>query len=273
MKCHEIRVKAPKNTEYIELALLCCIHRGHKAHDEKRALKWRDWIMAKPWRFCISLGDDTENAIPTDAKHASMMFDQVEAPEAQRMWISDYWRPVAEAHKLLETFNSNHWGRTDGMTGESPAREMNVFLQNQYDPKSPAEARPHPDKLPRWGGWQSLTKLLIAKNEYMMHSWHGAGGGATPESALRKCRSMAAQHRADIYAMGHFHQKVCWQDNYMQFSANGMDALERQRTFVCAGSFLGWHDTYAERQGLPPNRRGAVVLKLGVKEWDVKVGL
>jgi hypothetical protein len=273
VKCFDIKLSLPRGSKEARLALICCIHRGHKSHDEKRAIEWRDFILKDPSTFCMSLGDDTENAIPTDPKHASMMFDQVEDPVSQRMWISDYWLPVAKAKKLIVTHNSNHWARTDAITGESPARELNVFLQNQYDAKSPAESRPHPNKLPRWGNWQALTRLSVGRNQYVIHSWHGIGGAATPEGALRKCRSMAMQHRADIFAIGHYHQKIAWQDSYMEFSADGMEAKEKQRTFICTGGFLGWHDNYAERAGLPPNRRGGMLIRLGADKWDVKVGL
>ena len=107
----------------------------------------------------------------------------------------------------------------------------------------------------------------------MVHSWHGSGNGCTPEAALRKCREQAVVHRADLYLMGHAHQKISWSDNYMEFSANGCEARERQRVFAVTGGFLGWHDTYAERAGLKPNRRGAIVARLGVKEWDIKVAI
>lgn len=273
MKCHEVRLKLPKGTEYAEIAVICCLHLGHKMHDHERALKWRKWILAKPNRFVFNLGDDIEAALPGDEKHNAMTFDSVMSPDMQLVKIKEFEAPLADAHRMIVSHDSNHWARFEGKTGVSMAKDLNVFLQNQYDPKAKEMAEPHPDKLPRWGHWQALTKLMVGKNEYLVHSWHGAGGGATPESALRKCRSMAVQHRADIYLMGHFHQKVCWQDSYMQFSSNGRDSQERQRTFACTGSFLGWHSSYAEKMGLPPNRRGAIVVKLGVKDWDVKVGL
>lgn len=273
MKCHEVRLKLPRGVKEAEVAVWCCTHRGHKQHDEKRALRWRSWILEKPNRFVFNLGDDTDNALPSDPKHAAMMWDSMEDPQTSRMKMCDFWLPVAKAHRMIMSHDSNHWYRTEMATGESMAREMNIFLQNQYDPKAPALSTPHPDRLPRWGHWQALTKLVVGKQPYMIHSWHGAGGGSTPESALRKCRSMAMQHEADLYFAGHYHQKVAYQDSRMVYSANGMESEERQRTYVCTGSFLGWHDGYAERMGLPPNRRGAMVVRLAADRFDVKVGL
>lgn len=273
MKCYDIRLNLPKNAKYAELAVICCLHIGHKQHDHQRALRWRSWILSDKRRFCFDLGDDAEAALPGDEKHSAMTYDSNMTPEDQLIKVKEFLQPLAEKRKIIVSHDSNHWARFENKTGISMAKDVNVFLQNQYDQNEKEMTQPHPDKLPRWGHWQSLTKLHVGRQSYTIHSWHGAGGGATPESALRKCRSMAVQHHADIYCMGHFHQKVCWQDSYMQFSSNGMDSLERQRTFACTGSFLGWHTSYAEKMGLPPNRRGAIVLKLGAKEWDVKVGL
>lgn len=224
-------------------------------------------------RFAISLGDSLENVIPGDDKHNSMVWDSDMTPDEQFREAADYWRPLAEARKLLWDMDSNHNWRTEAKVGRSIGRELNVFLQGQYDGKSQKLTTPHPDKLPRWGGWQALNKLHVGKNEYIIHSWHGSGGGATPESALRRCRSMAEQHNAQVFLMGHFHNRLFWQDNRMEFSANGMNARECQRTFAVTGGYLGWHDTYAERAGLRPNRRGAIVLKLGARDWDVKVSM
>lgn len=271
MKCHEIKVPVKAGASTIEIVVVCCLHIGAKAHDHKRAIQWRDYIMGAPNRFAINLGDDTENAIPGDEKHDSMMWDQVMTPEEQYRKAAEYWLPVAEAGKLLISHNSNHWWRSQAKTGMSIPRDLNVFLQGQDQDERRTD--PHPNKLPRWGNWQTLSQLHVGKQTYTVHSWHGIGGGATPESALRKCRSMAVQHQADIYLMGHFHNKIAWSDNRMVYSANGMEAKERQRMFAVTGGYLGWHDTYAERAGLPPNRRGSIVVRLGVKEWDVKVAL
>lgn len=271
MKCFDIRLPVKKGTETAEIALVCCLHFGHKAQDKKRALQWRDWILRSPNRFAMNLGDDMENAIPGDEVHNSMMWDSDMTPEEQYRQAADYWRPVVEAKKLLLTHDSNHAWRTEAKVGRSVAKELNVFLQNITSKEASTE--PMPDAAPRWGRWQALSRLRVGKNTYTVHSWHGSGNGCTPEAALRKCRSMAEVHRADLYAMGHAHQKIAWSDNYMEFSGNGQEARERQRMFAVTGGFIKWGDTYAERAGLKPNRRGCVVVKLGVKDWDIKVSL
>lgn len=274
MKCFEVTLPVKKGTEEVELASICCLHIGARAYQEQKALQWRDWVLGSKARFALGLGDDTENALPGDEKHNSMMWDQAMNPDEQYIKACEYWRPVAQAGKLVLTHDSNHWWRTEAKTGMSRARDLNVFLQGLRSEDQRWEANPQPklDHLPRWARWQALTKVNVGAQSYMLHSWHGVGNGCTPEAALRKCRSMAVQHPdADIFLMGHAHNKICWSDNRTKWTGNGQDAGLKERHFGVTGGFLGWHDTYAERAGLAPNRIGAIVVRLGVKRWDIKI--
>ncbi len=269
MNCYDVKLKVHGNPEHIELVSFCCAHFGHKACDRKRLLDWRKWLMSGPNRYAFNLGDDMENAIPGDEVHNSMMWDSDKHPEEQYMEAADFWRPVAEAGKLIITHDSNHAWRTEAKTGRSVARELNVFLQSQSMPK--AASAPMPDVSPRWGQWQALTQLNIGRQTYTVHSWHGSGSGSSPEAALRKCREQERFHTADLFLMGHAHQPIAWGKEYNIFSSNGRPADSKQRWFGVTGGFLGWNGTYAERAGYGPNRRGAIVVKLGVKRWDIKV--
>lgn len=271
MKCFDVRLKLKGKPSHIEVISFCCAHFGAKACDRERLFRWRKWVMAGRNRFAMNLGDDMENALPGDAVHDSMMWDSDKHPDEQYREAADFWRPVAEAGKLLVTHDSNHAWRTQAKTGRSVAKELNVFLQAQSLPK--AQTEPLPDVSPRWGQWQALTRLHVGRQEYTVHSWHGSGNGCTPEAALRKCREQERNHIADVFLMGHAHQPIAWGKEYMAFSSNGRDAEARQRWFGVTGGFLGWHGTYAERAGLSPNRRGAIVVRLGVKDWDIKIAL
>ncbi len=266
MLCHRVELPIKGRPEQIEIVIMCCMHIGHRACDYPRIKKFFKWLMEGENRFAMDLGDDMENAVPGDEVHNSMMWDSDMHPEDQYRKVAEMWLPVVEKDKLILTHNSNHFWRSQAKTGMNIPKQLNAFLQG-------GELDPHPNKLPRWGDWMTLTSLGVAKQDYMIHSWHGSGNGCTPESALRKCRSQAESHEADIYLMGHAHNKVVWSDNRMVFSANGMLAREKQRAFGVTGGFLGWHGTYAERAGLRPNRRGPIVLRLGAKEWDVKLSL
>ena len=71
--------------------------------------------------------------------------------------------------------------------------------------------------------------------------------------------------------MGHFHLPLHWGKEYTEFSGNGREPRIKQRWFGVTGGFLGWSGTYAERAGLGLNRRGAIVMRLGVPRWDIRM--
>lgn len=263
MKHHVLRLPKPKHSEYATIFSVCCLHIGAKGHDREKALSYRDYVLKTPDTYAYDLGDDTENALPGDEKHNSMMWDQTLSPEEQYAEACDYWRPLAEAGKLLITHSSNHWWRSEAKTGFSIAKQMNIFLgQNAKRGKGP-----------KWGEWQSLTRLYVGSESYLIHSWHGAGGGGSRASALNKCASQAMIHHADVYLMGHFHRKLIDEDVYFEWPKGASAPIERKRVYGVTGSFLKWDGSYAERAGMAPSIRGCIKVELSGKRHDVKVSL
>lgn len=260
MKTFEFNLKPDKSGQ-VRIVPICCVHIGHKAHNAQKAKEWRDYILNTPGCYAYNLGDDVENALPGDEKHDSMMWDSCMSPRDQMLAAMEFREPLVRAGKWLIDHDSNHWWRSEAKTGVSLAE----LLSRESAQKANAKIA--------WGKWQSLSKLHVGKQQYVVHAWHGAGGGTTPEAALRKCRSMATQVEAEVYLMGHFHQRIFWQTNRLIAGPIGGNAEMKEQTFVSTGSFLGWHDTYAERMGLPPNKLGAAVVILDSKRWDVKVSM
>ena len=263
MQSNEINLTVKGN--HIQIFSVSCLHIGHVGHDKNKAYDYRDYILNTKNTYAISLGDDTENALPGDEKHNSMMWSQSMQPEEQYDAACAFWEPVAAAGKLLLTHDSNHWWRTEAKTGISMAKQMNIHLRRvSKDAGSLA---------PRWGQWMAYTSLRVNSQRYLIHSWHGNGGGTTPESALRNCRKQADAHHADVYLVGHYHKKIVYEDVCMMWPKSEHKPIDRKRAYACTGCFLNWNNSYAERAGLPPAMRGAVKLQLGAKEWDVNVSL
>lgn len=265
MQSYEIHLPAPKKSEYISIFSICCLHIGSKGHDKEKAESYRDYILNTPNTYAYDLGDDMENAIPGDEVHNSMMWDSNMHPQEQLEKSLEFWKPVVEAGKLLLTHDSNHAWRSEAKTGISIARNLNIFMK-QY--AKDAKARE-----PQWGQWQAFTKLHVGKQEYKIHSWHGAGGSGSAEGALRKCRSQAMVHQADIFLMGHTHRKIIDQDSYFSWPSGEPKPVERTRVYGVTGSFLRWDGSYAERAGYAPLIRGAIKLELSAKRWDMKISL
>lgn len=263
MQHNEVKLKAKR--DHIQVFSVSCLHIGHDGHDNKKALDYRKYILETPDTYAISLGDDTENALPGDSKHNSMMWSQNMQPQDQFEAACAYWEPVARKGKLLLTCDSNHWWRTEEKTGISMAKQMNKHLRSI--------ARDAGALQPRWGRWMSYLSMRVNSNRYLIHAWHGSGGGTTPESALRNCRKQAEAHHADVYLVGHYHKKIVYEDVCTMWPVSQSAPIERKRAYGVTGCFLNWNESYAERAGLPPSMKGAIRLQLGAKEWDVNVSL
>ncbi len=263
MQSFEIKIPKPKSGDEIEIFSICCLHIGHRNHNREHALKYRDYILNTPNAYVYNLGDDTENAIPGDEKHNSMMWDQIMTPDQQFIEACEYWLPLAEAGKILVTHDSNHWYRSEAKTGRSQAAELNQYLA-QNSPKG---------KAPKWGRWQAFAKIVVGKQIYLVHSWHGAGGGSTPEGALRKCRAKAMEHHADVFLMGHSHKRIAYQDPCKVWSDDAGGVVDRLRSYLATGCFMDWDGGYGERMGLPPALTGAGKITLNAKDWGVGVYL
>lgn len=263
MRHFEITLPKPKKSDYVSVFSLCCLHIGHKGFDKARAMSYRDYILKTPDTYAYDLGDDIDNAVPGDEVHNSMMWESTMHPAEQLETAIEYWRPLAEAGKLLVTHSSNHWWRSEAKTGISIASQMNVFL-NALAPKS---------KGPKFGNWMAYARIKVGSQIYRVHSWHGSGGASTPAGALNKCRSQAMPHHADIYLCGHFHRKMIDQDLYYDWPEGATKPVQRSRYYGVTGSFLNWDESYAERAGYAPSVLGAIKLELGAKRWDVKLSL
>lgn len=261
MEHHEITVPVSRKTEHINIFSICCLHIGARAHDREKALDYRNYILNTPDTYAFDLGDDIENAIPGDELHNSMTYDSNMSPAEQVEEAVKFWTPLVEEGKLLLTHDSNHFWRSEAKTGISVAKNLNIFL-NQRAKKS---------RGPAWGRWQSFTKLHVGKNLYRIHSWHGAGGSATPEGALKKCRSQAMIHQADVYLMGHYHRRIVDTDVYFTWPDGAEGPMEAHRYYGVTGSFMKWHGTYAERAGYAPALRGAIKVELSARRWDVRI--
>lgn len=264
MQSFEIHLPKPKKAEYVNVFSWCCMHLGHISCDIKKALKYRDYILNTPDTYVFSLGDDFDNALPMgDAKHSAMMWDNNMSPQEQFDAALKFWEPVIKEGKLLWTNDSNHFYRSEMLTGISLAKQLNVFMNNA--------AKTARSRGPEWGRWQAFVKLHVGKNVYRIHAWHGSGGSGSPEGALKKCRSQAMVHRADLYCMGHVHRKITDSDLYFDWPDGEKEPIEKKRVYAVTGSFLDWRNSYAERAGYAPSIRGAVMIEFGAKRWDIRV--
>jgi hypothetical protein len=262
MQSIKIDLKRPKG-EYARIFVVSCLHIGAKGHDSKKAEEYRQHVLRTPDTYIVSLGDDTDWGLPMgDVQHGSMMFEQTMQPEEQYEEACRFWLPCVERGKLLWTSNSNHWARSQILTGRSAAKEMNVFLNGAREKRQRPVA---------WADWNLLASIRVGAQRYIVHSTHGVGAGTTEGAVVNRLKSPSAYIHADAYLRGHHHRRIAFEQSYFTWDDQRDKPMERKRVFGATGCFLRWEGTYAERAGYAPTVRGAIVLELSGKRHDARI--
>jgi hypothetical protein len=113
--------------------------------------------------------------------------------------------------------------------------------------------------------YQGIIKYSIFSRSFNVSVWHGAGGGSTPGGAMNRLQKQASTVLADIYLMGHVHQRQAFSKTvYLPDSKNKKIDLHKQ-VFVVTGSALTHEESYAEMSGFAPGEKGFPQITLHVE--------
>jgi len=255
MKQDQIKVfkyKLPATKGLIRIVPIGDIHLGHRQCLVKKAGDFLNYVLKTPDTYTILMGDLIENVLPdTVAKHRGAMWEQEMTPEQQINKLREMLKPLAEEGKILFGVGGTHSLRSWYASGFEP--ELQLAAELKY-PFSLSDA---------------LAEVQVgAKQKYLIHAVHGNGSTSDPAAVLRK---LLAQPRriadADIYLRGHHHSKVVATDYHFDCRTG----KARKALYVGTGSFLGYIDTYAQRNSYLPAVPGAVKMKLYGERHDVHV--
>jgi len=112
---------------------------------------------------------------------------------------------------------------------------------------------------------------------YDIFAHHGHGGAGRTGSAVNKIQRFAENYLADIYMMGHTHDKFANIETRVKINdqkdGDGNLALSQKKiAFINTGTFMdtfkvGASSTYAERKGFQVKMKG--VVKIMLKDGDI----
>jgi len=184
------------------------------------------------------------------------------SPYFQKKETINFWRPVAEARKLLCVMDDNHTYRVRDLADWRIMPDVAEELKVNY------------------GGWGAFLdiRLLTQDRElqqYTLYAVHGKRSATTDAGALNNVIKMNQRAIADIYLRFHHHRKIIHQDEIKRlvFSGNQWRLAEHKRTYAINGSFLEWDNSYAEMNEYNISVKGCIKLKLFVNKWDVHASL
>jgi len=133
-------------------------------------------------------------------------------------------------------------------------------------------------------GCNTFIRLVLKYDKNHTHKvdiWahHGLGGGRTAGSSINKVEQMTQVSEADIYLMGHDHQKsVDFKSRLYLSEARNTEPEVKHRRILLArtGSFLRGYvankASYIVDKAMPPTDLGVIKIELTPKRWkDNKV--
>lgn len=228
--------------EYISIVPLTDLHYGAKKHNYELLKQYISYIMKTPDCYAIGLGDYLENATRTSIG-LGMYEEDVHFPQQYEM-IDDLLRPLARAGKLLGLHSGNHEMRTTLAVGMDPVYLLAKSLDVPYL------------------GYTAFHKWVVGDVVYKVVTLHGRSGAKSPTGRLNALRSLRDVAQADIYLMGHLHDKQFHKD--VVYMINGeSDTVEAiQRYYIIAGGLLNWPGSYADMMAMPPVQPGLVKIDL-----------
>ena len=121
----------------------------------------------------------------------------------------------------------------------------------------------------KYANYQGIVKYTINQRTFDVSVWHGAGGGSTSGGAMNRLMKQANSVLADIYLMGHVHQRQA-SSKQIYIPDNRNDKIDlMQQYFVVTGSALSHENSYAEMSGFAPSNTGFPKISLSVNRRNI----
>lgn len=246
----------PKKDDIINLEFLSDLHVGHVGFDENLFIHRRDAIIKDPLRYTCFMGDQVD-AISAKDKRWEKQMVKIEGLDAQR----DKWQklvdPLVKVHldniqknktpKILWLLAGNH---------EYKVTDQDYIVNQFCDPN-----------LITYLGSRGMIGIDIRYRGETLHRWkilaiHGGGGGTNPLSALD---NMKVNHWADVYVMGHLHNKVIQSQSVIDFKFSVGHWVKREIIVANTGSFCDTYingaDGYMDRKNkVQPTKTGSITI-------------
>lgn len=236
-----VRVFRP-SCDRISIVPLTDLHLGARKHASALLQEYLRYIMSTRDCYAIGLGDYIENATRTSIG-LGMYEEDFHFPQ-QYERIEALLRPLARAGKLLGLHAGNHEMRTALAIGMNPVYMLARSLGVPYL------------------GYTAFHKWVVGKTVYKVVTLHGRSAARTPAGRLNALRALRDIAVADIYLMGHLHDKQVHRDVVYTIDENTDSVRVGHRWFIVAGGLLSWPDSYADMMAFPPVQPGLVRIDL-----------
>ena len=251
----------------MEIYPLADVHYGSIECNEKAWEAVIKEILEKPNRFCVLNGDLVDNGVKSSVTNC---YEATCPPSAQKKYMVDALRPLAEAGRIILATSGNHEYRTK--------RESDQDITHDILTKLDCEDVFRPDVafLVCRVGDRGIGNNHQPNISYNIVMVHGTGGGYLPGSTLNRNERFATQYidGVDIAIVSHSHRGMVSRPSKLVINSQAMNVTQRDILVV---SSVAWMDYggYAMRKMLPPqtscNPQKIILGDNTYRERDIRV--
>lgn len=270
-----------KKDEIINLEGFSDIHKDGADHKPELFEKRMNAVIDEPNRFTFYGGDMLDAITPKDKRwqRESVVENSL---EQQKSNFYKATKKLTKAHKKLKANTKNHTGKILwGLAGnhEYNNREIDqVWIKNFFEG---LDGEDDYDKgLAGLGvdymGSRAMIGLEIQYKGKPLRRWtilsvHGFGGG---QNAYTPLQNLKFNHDADVYLMGHLHQKMSMEEMKMSFNFKLGKAVEKKIVLGNTGSFTdsvldGVDQWFDRRNKLIPTSAGTITVSFDAYNGDL----
>jgi hypothetical protein len=216
--------------DHIEVLHMTDTQYGHVCCNVPALVKYRDWVLAEPYRYVLFGGD------MIDAGHIfspGQPWEQICEPQGQVYKFCELMAPLRS--RILGYVGGNHERRTIKTFGDAGLLIASLL------------------QIPYSSGQQFIDIQYGKHDPFNFFLWHGRGAARTPGAKLMMLyyamRELSGG--AHVTLVGHLHSAMLyWATHRKHFS----DRIVDQK--ICgamSSSFLEYMGSYAEVAGMSPN--------------------
>lgn len=250
-RTYSLEIPMPKVGEQVTIATLGDIHWGVELFSSSTWNRFRRWCKRQKHLYLVWMGDYVDLASSSERDAISRAVRGIHDQNSVRLvelGLLDTLSFCKELDSLSKdaTFvgfiEGNHYSivpdetRNDNLQIVPSAQTTTEFMCKRFNvPYLGTEAIVN---------FQFNYHGAIIPKKWYLH--HGAGSGTTPGGSLNRVAKMRESVEADVYAMGHNHDKGVWSGQVLTMKPSTQEIVDKNTVFLRSGSFLE-----SRRDGLP----------------------
>jgi predicted phosphodiesterase len=255
MRLLSYNIKVNSRSTKINLIPIGDVHCGSKNSNEDKLKKLVEWILKQKDTYVILMGDLIEAINVSDPR-----FDIDSLIEGGKEVNNLLFRQIDRIVKLLKPIKGKIIGALEGNHEAKAKQKYHSDVTSIICEKLGIENLTY----------SALIRLRISRQKgngriITIYAHHGFGGGNTIGGKLNKISKLATNFDANIYLMGHVHDKYVFASEQLAISQRGEPRLiANKKVFALTGSFfetyVDGYSSYAEKMAYAPIPTGVIKL-------------